>query len=75
MNQDENAESIKETFNVSSENRKIIPAKSYSKVKLTIAIISTILVLAATTTLLIYTLNSIGSKKKYIKLMQISQEK
>ena len=44
MNQEENTESIKETFNVSSENREIIPAKSYSKVKLTIAIISTILV-------------------------------
>ena len=53
MNQEENTESIKETFNVSSENREIIPAKSYSKVKLTIAIISTILVLAGTTTLLI----------------------
>ena len=53
MNQDENIQNIKETFNVSSENREIIPAKSYSKVKLTIAIISTILVLAGTTTLLI----------------------
>ena len=53
MNQDENTENIKETFNVSSDNREIVPAKSYSKVKLTIAIISTILVLAATTTLLI----------------------
>jgi len=53
MNQEENTESIKETFNVSSENREIIPAKSYSKVKFSIAIISTILVLAATTTLLI----------------------
>jgi len=53
MNQDENTENIKETFNVSSDNRKIVPAKSYSKVKLTIAIISTILILAATTTLLI----------------------
>ena len=53
MNQEENTESIKETFNVSSENREIIPAKNYSKVKLTIAIISTILVLAGTTTLLI----------------------
>ena len=53
MNQDENIQNIKETFNVSSENREIIPAKSYSKVKLIIAIISTILILAATTTLLI----------------------
>ena len=53
MNQEENTESIKETFNVSSENREIIPAKSYSKVKLIIAIISTILILAGTTTLLI----------------------
>ena len=53
MNQDENTENIKETFNVSSDNREIVPAKSYSKVKLTIAIISTILILAATTTLLI----------------------
>ena len=42
MNQDENIQNIKETFNVSSENREIIPAKSYSKVKLIIAIISTI---------------------------------
>ena len=53
MNQDENIKNIRETFNVSSENREIIPAKSYSKVKLIIAIISTILILAATTTLLI----------------------
>ena len=53
MNQDEITESIKETFNVSSENREIISAKSYSKVKLAIAIISTILILAAKTTLLI----------------------
>ena len=53
MNQDENTESIKETFNVSYESREILPAKANSKFKIAIAIISTILILAATTTLLI----------------------
>ena len=53
MNQDDTTESIKETFNVSLENREILPSKNNSKVKLTIAIISTVLILAAATTLLI----------------------
>ena len=81
MNQDENKESIKETFNVSSENREIISAKSYSKVKLAIAIISTILILAATTTLLIgyfkfdWFKKEIFQSLRCIKLMQISQER
>ncbi len=53
MNQDENTESIKETFNVSLENKEILPEKNHSKIKLTITIISTILILVAATTLLI----------------------
>ena len=53
MNQDENTESIKETFNVSLENKKILPVKTNYKFTLTIAIISTVLLLDATTTLLI----------------------
>ena len=53
MNKDDTTESIKETFNVSLENREILPSKNNSKVKLTIAIISTVLILAAATTLLI----------------------
>jgi hypothetical protein len=53
MNQDESKESIKETFNVSLDDREILPAKNNTKIKLAIAIISTVLVLAATTTLLI----------------------
>ena len=75
MNQDDTTESIKETFNVSLENREILPSKNNSKVKLTIAIISTVLILAAATTLLIGYLNSIGLKMKYIKSVQILQEK
>ena len=53
MNQDQNTESIKETFNASLENKKILPVKTNYKFTLTIAIISTVLLLAATTTLLI----------------------
>ena len=53
MNQDENTESIKETFNVSLESKEILPQKNHSKIKFTITIISTILILVAATTLLI----------------------
>ena len=53
MNQDEHKESIKETFNVSFEDKEILPAKKNTKVKIIIAIISTVLILAAIITLLI----------------------
>ena len=53
MNQEEDKESIKETFNVSFGDREILPVKNNTKIKLVIAIISTVLVLAAATTLLI----------------------
>ena len=53
MNQEEDKESIKETFNVSFGVREILPVKNNTKIKLVIAIISTVLVLAAATTLLI----------------------
>jgi hypothetical protein len=53
MNQDENTESIKETFNVSLESKEILPSKANTKIKITIAIVSSILVLAAITTLIL----------------------
>lgn len=53
MNQEDTIESIKETFNVSLKNREVIPTKNSHKAKLIIAIVSTFLILAAATTLLI----------------------
>ena len=53
MNQEDKIESIKEAFNVSLKNFEIIPTKNSHKSKLIIAIVSTFLILAAATTLLI----------------------
>ena len=53
MIQDENSESFKETFNVSFESKEVIPSKANSKIKLAIAITSTIIILVAATTLII----------------------
>ena len=53
MIQDENSESFKETFNVSFESKEVIPSKANSKIKLAIAITSTIIILVAVTTLII----------------------
>ena len=53
MNQDECKESVKETFNVSFEDKEILPVKKNTKIKIIIAIISTVLILAVITILLI----------------------
>ena len=53
MQYEENKETIKETFNVSFKENEIIPEKKTGKGKLVIAIISSILVLAVVSTLLI----------------------
>ena len=53
MNQEDKIESIKEAFNVSLKNFEVVPTKNSHKAKLIIAIVSTFLILAAATTLLI----------------------
>jgi hypothetical protein len=53
MNQEETSETIKETFNVSLNESEILPKEKPGKLKYTIAIISTLVLLAAATTLLI----------------------
>ena len=51
MNQEETSETIKETFNVSLNESEILPKEKPGKLKYTIAIISTLVLLAAVTTL------------------------
>ena len=53
MNQDEYKESVKETFNVSLEDKEILPVKKNTKIKIIIAIISTVLILVVITIFLI----------------------